>query len=98
MKNARKGSLLLVMTLGLSLALAGSVWAQTTKSRGGAISLTPKQAAEMFDLKEKYNAETVNLRRDLVIKRAELDALKAAEKPDQDALQAKQQELMALTE
>ena len=98
MKNAGKVSLLLVLALALSLGLTASVWAQPMgKGMGeGMMNLTPEQAAKIFDLKEKFHADTVGLRKQMMVKEAELAALWGAEKPDQTAIQAKQQELNAL--
>jgi Spy/CpxP family protein refolding chaperone len=100
MRNARKVSLLLVLALTLSLGLAASVWAQP-KGKGmgsgpGMMNLTPEQAGQIFDLKEKLNADTAGLRKQMMLKHAELAALWKAEKPDQKAIQAKQKELNAL--
>ncbi len=92
--------MLLVFGLALSLGLAASVWAQPTdKGMGpgpGMMNLTPEQAAKIFDLKEKMYADTIGLRKQMMIKHAELEALFKAEKPDQNAIQAKQKELNAL--
>lgn len=100
MMKSRKLSLLLVLGLGLSLGLAASVWAQP-KGKGmgpgpGMFNLTPEQAAKIFDLREKMYADTVGLRKQGFVKHAELAALLRAEKPDQNAIQAKQKELEAL--
>ena len=99
MKNVRKVSLL-VLALALSLGLAASVWAQPMgKGMGpgpGMMNLTPDQAGKIFDLKEKMHADTAGLRKQMMIKHAELEALSKAEKPDQNAIQAKQKELSAL--
>jgi Spy/CpxP family protein refolding chaperone len=101
MKKSGKLSLLMVLALALSLGLAGSVWAQPMMGRGmgqgpGMMNLTPEQAGQVFDLMEKMHADTSGLRRETVVKQAELAALKKAEKPDQAAIQAKQKELKAL--
>jgi Spy/CpxP family protein refolding chaperone len=100
MRNARKVSLLLVLALALSLGLAASVWAQP-KGKGmgpgpGMMNLTPEQAGQIFDLKEKLHADTAGLRKQMMLKHAELAVLWKAEKPDQTAIQAKQKELNAL--
>jgi Spy/CpxP family protein refolding chaperone len=100
MKKSGKLSLLLVLALTLSLGLAGSVWAQPTgKGMGhgpGMMNLTPDQAGKIFDLKEKMHADTAGLRKQMMVKHAELAALWKAEKPDQTAILAKQKELNAL--
>jgi Spy/CpxP family protein refolding chaperone len=97
-----KLSLLLVLGLTLSLGLAVSVWAQPMgKGMGsgpGMMNLTPEQAAKIFDLREKMYADTYDLRKQGFVKHAELAALMKVEKPDQNAIQAKQKELAALGE
>jgi zinc resistance-associated protein len=97
MKNVRKVSLRLVLTLALSLGLAASVWAQPMgKGKGQGMNLTPEQAGQIFDLQEKFHADTVGLRKQMMVKEAELAVLWGAEKPDQTAIQAKQKELNVL--
>jgi zinc resistance-associated protein len=98
MKTSGKVSLLLVLILALGLGLAASVWAQPMgKGMGqGMMNLTPEQASKIFDLKEKLHADTVDLRRQMMVKHAELAALWRAENPDQKAIQAKQKELNTL--
>ena len=102
LKKSGKLPLLLVLALALSLGLAASVWAQPM-GRGmgpgpGMMNLTPEQAAKIFDLREKMYADTAGLRKQGMVKHAELAALCKAEKPDQNAIQAKQKELEALTD
>ena len=100
MKKSGKLSLLLVLALALSLGLAASVWAQPMgKGMGpgpGMMNLTPDQAGKIFDLKEKMHTDTAGLRKQMMVKHAELAALWKMEKPDQTAIQAKQKELNAL--
>ena len=100
MKKSGKLPLLLVLALALSLGLVASVWAQPMgKGMGhgsGMMNLTPEQAGKIFDLNEKMYADTASLRRQMMVKHAELVALWKAEKPDQNAIQAKQKELSAL--
>ena len=100
MKKSGKLSLLLVLALALSLGLAASVWAQPTgKGTGqgpGTMNLTPDQAVKIFDLMEKLDADTVDLRKQLMVKHAELAALWKAGGAEQNAIQAKQKELTAL--
>ena len=98
MQKTGKLSWLLVLALALSLGLAASAWAQPMgKGMGpGMMNLTPEQAGKIFDLKEKMHADTAGLRKQMMVKHAELVALWKAEKPDQNAIQAKQQELTAL--
>ena len=78
--------------------MAASVWAQP-KGKGmgpGMKNLTPEEAGKIFDLKEKLHADTAALRKQMMVKHAELAALWAAEKPEESAIQAKQKELNAL--
>ena len=97
MKTVRKVSWRLVLALGLSLGLAASVYAQPMgKGKGQGMNLTPEQAGQIFDLQEKFHADTSGLRKQMMVKEAELAALWGAEKPDQNAIQAKQKELNAL--
>jgi Spy/CpxP family protein refolding chaperone len=100
MKKSGKLSLLLVLALALTLGLGGSVWAQPMgkgMGRGpGMMNLTPEQAGKIFDLMEKMHTDTADMRKQMMVKSAELGALKKAEKPDQNAIQAKQKELKAL--
>ena len=60
------------------------------------MNLTPEQAGKIFDLKEKMQTDTAGLRKQMMVKHAELAALWKAEKPDQTAILAKQKELNAL--
>jgi len=100
LKKSGKLPLLLALALALSLGLVASVWAQPAgKGMGhgpGMMNLTPEQAGKIFDLNEKMYADTASLRRQMMVKHAELAALMKAEKPDQNAIQAKQKELKAL--
>ena len=98
MKNAGKVSLLPVLALALSLGLAASAWAQPT-GKGmdpKMMNLTPDQAGKIFDLMEKLQADTAGLRKQLMVKHAELAALWKAGGAEQNAIQAKQKELNAL--
>jgi Spy/CpxP family protein refolding chaperone len=97
-KKIRKISLRLVLALALSLGLAASVWAQPMgKGKGpGMMKLTPEQAGQIFDLKEKFHADTAGLRKQMMVKEAEMASMWETEKPDQTAIQAKQKELNAL--
>jgi Spy/CpxP family protein refolding chaperone len=62
----------------------------------GIKSLTPEEAGKIFDLKEKLHTDTAALRKQMMVKHAELAALWAAQKPEESAIQAKQKELNAL--
>lgn len=100
MQKSGKLSLLLVLALALSLGLVASVWAQPMgKGMGhgpGMMNLTPDQAGKIFDLMEKMHTDTAGLRKQMMVKHAEMAALWKMEKPDQTAIQAKQKELNAL--
>lgn len=100
MKKTDTLSWLLVLALALSLGLADPAWAQPMgkgMGRGpGMMDLTPDQAAKIFDLQEKMHAETTGLRKQMMVKHAELMALWKAEKPDQSAIEAKEKELAAI--
>jgi len=100
MQKSGKLSLLLVLALALSLGLAGSVWAQPMDkgmSHGpGMMNLTPDQAGKIFDLMEKMHTDTAGIRKQKMVKRAELAALWKMEKPDKTAIEAKQKELNTL--
>ena len=100
MQKSGKLSLLLVLALALSLGLAGSVWAQPMgKGMGpgpGMMNLTPDQAGKIFDLMEKMHTDTAGIRKQMMVKRAELAAMWKMEKPDKTAIQAKQKELNTL--
>src|SRR5659263_485228 len=99
-KKSGKLLLLLVLTLALRLGLAASVWAQSMgKGMGQApemMNLTPEQAGKIFDLMTKFQADTAGLRKQLMVKHAELAALWKAGGSEQNAIQAKQKELDAL--
>jgi Spy/CpxP family protein refolding chaperone len=100
MKNAGKVSLLLVLALALSLGLAASVWAQPMgKGMGqgpGMMNLTPDQAGKIFDCMEKLQDDTAGLRKQMMVKHAELAALWKKGGAEQNAIRAKQKELNAL--
>jgi len=97
-----KISMVVVLALALTLGLAASSWAGPGGGGmgcgKGAMNLTPDQAGQFFDLKEKFRNDTAEMRKQMMVKHAELAALKKAEKPDQAAIDAKQQELKALWE
>ena len=99
-KKVRKVSLRLVLALALSLGLAASAWAQPMgKGKGQGpemMNLTPEQAAKVFDLMEKLDADTAGLRKQIMVKHAELAALWKAGGAGQNDIQAKQKELNAL--
>ena len=106
MKKVGKVSLLLALALALSLGLAASSWAQPMgkgmmgkgmgPGHGMMMNLTPEQAGNLFDLKEKFHNDTAALRKQMWVKRAEMAALWKAEKPDEKAVLAKQKEINAV--
>jgi zinc resistance-associated protein len=99
MKN-RKITLAALLALVLTLGLAASSWAGPWGGgRGcgmGAMNLNPEQAGKLFDLKQKFMTDTAEVRKQMVIKHAELAALWKAETPDDKAIVAKQKELNTL--
>jgi zinc resistance-associated protein len=99
--KASKMSLVVLLALALSLGLAASSWARPWGGgmgcgMMGAANLTPDQAGKLFDLKQKFMNDTADVRKQMVVKRAELGALWKAEKPDEKAIVAKQKEMNAL--
>ena len=91
-----KISLVAMLALALTLGLAASSWARPGGGMMGAMNLSPDQAGKFFDLTEKFHTDTAAVRRQRMVKHAELAALQKAEKPDQAAIDAKQAELKAL--
>jgi Spy/CpxP family protein refolding chaperone len=87
---------MLLVALVISLGAVDSAWA-----RGGGwgcmnANVTPEQSAQLFDLKQKFMNDTAGLRKQIMVKRTELAALWQNATPDQNQLQAKQQEVNAL--
>ena len=85
-----------MLMLALVLSLSTAAWARPFG--GGQMNLTPEQAGQLFDLKEKFRNETASLRKAMWMKRAEMATLWRAENPDSKAIQAKQKELNVLRE
>ncbi len=54
------------------------------------------RASQVFDLKQKFANDTAELRKQMMIKRSELAALWRSGTPDQNQIQAKQQEINTL--
>lgn len=98
----KKLSVAVLLALGLFLSLAFTSWAQPwgMKGHGGHggkfANLTPEQAGKLFDLRQKFLDDTAGLRKDMVIKRAELRALWRAENPDEKQILAKLKEMNAI--
>jgi zinc resistance-associated protein len=102
--KASKMSLVVLLTLALTIGLAASSWARPWGGgmggmgcgMMGAMNLTPDQAGKLFDLRQKFMNDTAEVRKQMVVKHAELAALWKADKPDEKAIVAKQKELTAL--
>jgi Spy/CpxP family protein refolding chaperone len=60
------------------------------------MNLTPEQAGQVFDLRQKFMNDTAGLRKEMMVKRAELAQLWKTDKPDEKAILAKVKELGAL--
>jgi zinc resistance-associated protein len=97
-----KISIVVVLALALTLGLAASSWARPGGGgmgcgmgggMMGAMNLSPDQAGKLFDLKEKFRTDTAEVRKQMMVKHAELAALWKAETPDEKAIVAKQKEL-----
>jgi zinc resistance-associated protein len=94
-------SLVGLLALALTMGVAASSWARPWGGGGmggmmGAMNLSPEQAGKLFDLKQKFMDDTAQLRKQMVVTRAELAELWKAEKPDEKAIVAKQKELNGL--
>jgi zinc resistance-associated protein len=99
-----KMSLVVLLALALTVGLAASSWARPWGGgmggmgcgMMGGMNLTPDQAGKLFDLRQKFMNDTAEVRKQMVVKHAELAALWKAEKPDEKAIVAKQKELTTL--
>jgi zinc resistance-associated protein len=97
-------SLVVLLALALTAGLAASSWARPWGGgmggmgcgMMGAMNLSPEQAGKLFDLKQKFMNDTADIRKQMMVKHAELAALWKAEKPDEKAIVAKQKELNAV--
>jgi zinc resistance-associated protein len=105
MKTKVSTVVLLVVALSLGLALTSSASPWGPKAHrfrghwghwGKCANLTPEQAGKLFDLRQKFLDDTASLRKDMVVKRAELHALWRSEKPDQKQILAKLKEIAAV--
>jgi zinc resistance-associated protein len=98
----RKATTLLALALVLSLGLSAAAWARPwgfgLGGPGAMMNLTPEQAGQFFDLRQKFLDDTAGLRKQLAVKRAEMAALWKAENPDEKAIAAKQKEMAPLRE
>jgi Spy/CpxP family protein refolding chaperone len=86
---------LVLAALVIGFGAVDSAWA-----RGGwgymNANLTPEQSTQLFDLKQQFMNDTAGLRKQMMVKRTELAALWQSPAPDQNQIQAKQQEINAL--
>lgn len=123
MMTGFRKSWLLMLTLVLSLGIAGAAWAGPRgmgmgggccmmgpemgmgpgmgmghgKGMGkGCMQMTPDQAAKAFDLHHKYMNDTAEVRKQMMVKQAELGELWRAKDPDKAKIAAKQKEVNAL--
>ena len=87
-----------LLVLALILSLSTAAWARPFGRGHHRMNLTPEQAGKLFDLKQKFMNETANLRKAMVVNRAELRALWKAENPDAKQIVAKQKELNSVRE
>ncbi len=96
----------LLLALGLILTLGFASWAnpfgmggpQGHGRHGGHwqkkfANLTPEQAGKLFDLRQKFLDDTAGLRKEMLVKRAELRALWRADNPDEKQIVAKLKEI-----
>jgi len=95
--------LMLLLALTLTLGLTAASYAQRGMGPKGmgpgcgpGMNITPEQAGQIFDMRQKFMNETADLRKQMVMKQAEMAALWKAETPDQNLIRAKQKEMNAL--
>ena len=99
-----KISLAVLLAMTLSLGLAASSWARPAAAHrrrqgvrhDGSHEPQPGTSRQAFDLKEKMRNDTVDQRKQMMVKHAELAALWKSPTPDEKAIVAKQKELNAL--
>ncbi|MFZ2088736.1 MAG: periplasmic heavy metal sensor [Desulfobaccales bacterium] len=92
-----------IFLITLMVSLLGATTALAYRGMGGGgmgkrwmMNLTPEQAGQVFDLKQQFMNDTAELRKGMLVKRAELTQLWKAEQPDEKAIQAKVKELGVL--
>jgi Spy/CpxP family protein refolding chaperone len=107
-KKSTKLTLLLTgfLILGVTLTMGASAFARggmgwgmhggKKMKRWMLMKLTPEQAGQVFDLRQKFMNDTVKLRKNMMVKRVELAQLWKTDKPDEKAILAKVKELGAL--
>ncbi|MEJ2071145.1 MAG: Spy/CpxP family protein refolding chaperone [Syntrophobacterales bacterium] len=106
MRHKLRKNLKTILLLTLVVGLVGSTsafafkgggpWGRSWGRHGFFMNLTPEQAGQIFDLRQKFMNDTAELRKNMMIKCAELAQLWKAEKPDEKAIMAKVKELSAL--
>ena len=109
MGNKGRKHLKTILLVTLIVSLVGATSAFAYKGWGGGghmgmgmgkhgrfMNLTPEQAGKVFDLRQKFMNDTAELRKSMMVKRAELAQLWRAEQPDEEAITAKVKELGAL--
>jgi zinc resistance-associated protein len=60
------------------------------------LNLTPEQIGKAFDQRQKFMNDTAEMRKQMLVKRAELRELWKAKEPDKAKIEAKQKELNAV--
>jgi hypothetical protein len=94
----RTRKLPLAVLLVVALVLSVSAFAWGGRPWHHMANLTPEQAGSLFDLRQKFMDDTVNLRKQMWVKGAELRTLWQAEQPDEKAIVAKMKEINAARE
>jgi Spy/CpxP family protein refolding chaperone len=95
-------SVVLLLALGLILTLGFTSWADPYGMVGHRghwqkfANLTPEQVGKLFDLRQKFLDDTASLRKEKLVKKAELRALWRAENPDEKQILAKLKEINAV--
>lgn len=104
MQNKGRKHLKTILLVTLIVSLVGATSAFAYKGWGGGrmgkrgwmMNLTPEQAGQVFDLRQKFMNDTAELRKNMMVKRTELAQLWKAEQPNEEAILAKVKELSAL--
>jgi zinc resistance-associated protein len=60
------------------------------------MNMTPEQVGKAFDMRQKFMNDTADLRKQMLVKRAELRELWKAKEPDKAQIAAKQKEINAV--
>ena len=108
MQNKGPKHFKIILLVTLIVGLVGATSAFAFRGMGGGMgpgmghgmrwlmNLTPEQATQVFDLRQKFMNDTANLRKDMMLKGMELAKLWKTENPDEQAILAKVKELGAL--